>query len=65
MKDFNTIRAIIVLMSDADFIRLNDATTDYYFSNPVTSRKAYRRMMYYLRKHNLTRDEWEFWYNAG
>ena len=61
MKNLNEISVIITEMSDKDFNHLNDATTDYYFSNPVTSRKAYKRMMYYLRKHNLTRDEWEFW----
>jgi len=61
MKTIETIREIVNNMSDTLFDTINNAENDYWDLDKRISRNGYRRLVYNLRKADLTVAEWWAW----
>ena len=61
MKNIETITNIITEMTDELFEKIQQAEDDYWDLDSKISRNGYKRMVYNLKKVDLTVDEWFAW----
>ncbi len=61
MKTIETIREIIDALSEAEFKAISEAFYDYTDMDKAVSRKGYKRLMYHLKKADLTLADWWLW----
>ena len=58
---FEEVIKIIAEMPEEDFEKLNEADGDYFSLDKAESKRGYQRRKYWLKKYNLTLDEWYAW----
>ena len=61
MKNYTAIMTIVDDMDDRDFDKILDADFGRYDPDARTARNGKRRLIYRLRKYDLTLAEWEVW----
>ena len=61
MKNIEEIRTIIATMDDKLFDKINKADYDCFSNDVKERRNGKKRLIYNLKKVNLTVEEWDMW----